>query len=303
MLELVSNAVPNLAASRRIDHHEYDYDDHDDGSTLRDVAIVIERAWDAGPGGSHSALVREAVEYVMAALDGGRLRVAERRGVGDWFVNQWVKQAVLLSFRLNDSKLMNVGGMSYFDKIDSKFAGFDEADMRASGVRMVPPAMVRHGAHLARNVVVMPSFVNVGAYVDEGSMVDSWVTVGSCAQIGKNVHLSTAVAIGGVLEPVQAQPTIVEDNCFIGAHSSVVEGVIVEENAVISMGVHLGRSTKILDRDSGEVSYGRVPAGAVVVAGTMPSACGRYSTACALIVKKVDAQTRAKTSVNELLRL
>jgi 2,3,4,5-tetrahydropyridine-2,6-dicarboxylate N-succinyltransferase len=273
-----------------------------DDSTLREVAAVIERAWAAGPGGVHPAIVHEAVAIVLEALDAGRLRVAQRQSVGQWTVNQWVKQAVLLSFRLNDSKLMNVGGMSYFDKVDSKFAGFDEAEMRASGVRMVPPAMVRHGAYLAHNVVVMPSFVNLGAYVDEGSMVDSWVSVGSCAQIGKNVHLSMGVSVGGVLEPMQAQPTIIEDNCFIGAHSALLEGVIVEENSVISTGVMIGRSTKIFDRETREVSYGRIPAGSVVIAGTLPSPDGSYGSACALIVKKVDAQTRAKTSINELLR-
>ena len=273
-----------------------------DGSTLDDLSIVIERAWSSGPGGVHPSIVHEAVEVVIDALDAGRLRVAERQSVGQWTVNQWIKQAVLLSFRLNENKLLSVGGMSYFDKVDSKFAGFDEADMRASGVRMVPPAMVRHGAYLARNVVVMPGFVNIGAYVDEGSMVDSWVSVGSCAQIGKNVHLSMGVSVGGVLEPMQAHPTIIEDNCFIGAHSAILEGVIVEENSVISMGVHIGRSTKIYDRATREVSYGRVPAGSVVIAGTLPSPDGSYSSACALIVKKVDAQTRAKTSINELRR-
>ena len=273
-----------------------------DASTQRDLAVLIERAWAAGPGAKHPDIVHEAIEYVIDALDGGRLRVAQREGVGRWTVNEWVKQAVLLSFSLTDSKLMNVGGMSYFDKIDSKFAGFDEGEMRASGVRMVPPAMVRRGAYLARNVVVLPSFINIGAYVDEHSMIDSWATVGSCAQIGRKVHLSTGASIGGVLEPVQAQPTIVEDNCFIGAHSAVVEGVMVEENSVIAMGVHIGRSTKILDRETREVSYGRIPAGSVVIAGSIPSADGSYSTGCALIVKKVDAQTRSKTSINDLLR-
>ena len=273
-----------------------------DDDMLRDIAAVIERAWDAGPGGVHPTIVHDAVEYVIDALDEGRLRVAERQGVGQWSVNQWVKKAVLLSFRLNESKLMSVGGMSYFDKIDSKFSGFDEAEMRASGVRMVPPAMVRRGAYLARNTVVLPSFVNIGAYVDEGSMVDSSVSVGSCAQIGKNVHLSMGVSIGGVLEPMQAVPTIIEDNCFIGVHSAIVEGVIVEENSVVSMGVFIGRSTKILDRETGQITSGRIPAGSVVVAGSLPSADGSYSIACALIVKKVDAQTRSKTSINELLR-
>ncbi len=273
-----------------------------DAATQRDLAMLIERAWAAGPGAKHADIVHEAIEYVIDALDAGRLRVAQREGIGRWTVNQWVKQAVLLSFSLTDSKLMNVGGMAYFDKIDSKFAGFDEGEMRASGVRMVPPAMVRRGAYLARNVVVLPSFVNIGAYVDTGSMVDSWVSVGSCAQIGKNVHLSMGVQIGGVLEPMQAQPTIIEDNCFIGVHSSIVEGVIVEQDSVVSMGVHIGRSTKILDRQTGLVSSGRIPAGSVVIAGAMPSADASYSTACAVIVKKVDAQTRSKTSINELLR-
>jgi 2,3,4,5-tetrahydropyridine-2-carboxylate N-succinyltransferase len=273
-----------------------------DSTTVADVAKVIDQAWASRSAGSHPPVVYEAVDFAIDALDQGRLRVAERHGVGQWSVNEWVKQAVLLSFSLNDSKLINVGGLAYFDKIDSKFSGFDEDDMRASGVRMVPPAMVRHGAYLARNVVVLPSFVNIGAYVDEGTMVDSWVTVGSCAQIGRKVHLSTGASIGGVLEPVQAAPTIVEDNCFIGAHASIVEGVVVEENAVVAMGVHIGRSTKIYDRETRTVSYGRVPSGSVVIAGTLPSDDGSYGTACAVIVKKVDAQTRAKTSVNELLR-
>jgi 2,3,4,5-tetrahydropyridine-2,6-dicarboxylate N-succinyltransferase len=273
-----------------------------DGPTLRELKTVIERAWLAGPGAVHPTIVREVVEFVIDALDAGRLRVAERHGVGRWTVNQWIKQAVLLSFRLNDSRLLRVGGVSYFDKVDSKFAGLDEPELRASGVRTVPPAMVRYGAYLARDVVVMPSFINIGAYVDEGTMVDGWANVGSCAQIGKRVHLSVGVCIGGVLEPVQAHPTIVEDNCFIGAHSSVVEGVIIEENSVIAMGVHLGQSTKILDRETREISYGRIPAGSVVIAGTLPSPDGTYSTMCAIIVKKVDAQSRAKTSINELLR-
>lgn len=270
--------------------------------TLQDLQDVVGRAWAAGAGVEQPAAVREIVEFVIDALDAGKLRIAERQGVGKWRVNEWVKQAVLLSFRLNDSHVMRVGGVSYFDKIDSKFAGLEEPELRASGVRTVPPAMVRHGAYLARNVVVMPSFINVGAYVDEGTMVDGWANVGSCAQIGKRVHLSVGVCIGGVLEPVQAVPTIVEDDCFIGANSSVVEGVIVEENSVIAMGVHLGQSTKILDRATRTISYGRIPAGSVVIAGTLPSPDGSYSSACAIIVKKVDAQTRAKTSINELLR-
>ncbi len=273
-----------------------------DTDALNEVARIVERAWNTPPGGVHPSVVHEAVDFVLEALDAGQLRVAQCHGVGRWSVNEWVKQAVLLSFRLHDSKLMSVGGMSYFDKVDSKFAGYDEAEMRASGVRMVPPAMVRHGAYLAHNVVVMPSFVNIGAYVDEGSMVDSWVTVGSCAQIGRQVHLGAGTTIGGVLEPLQASPTIVEDHCFIGAHAAILEGVVVEENAVIAAGVQLGRSTKIYDRETREVSYGRVPAGSVVVAGMLPAGDGSHSTACAVIVKRVDAQTRAKTSVNELLR-
>ena len=246
--------------------------------------------------------IRDAVEHVIGELDAGRLRVAERRGVGDWHVNQWVKKAVLLSFRLNDNRLMHAGELAFFDKVATKFAHADDAAMRASGVRVVPPAVARRGSHLARNVVLMPSYVNIGAYVDEGTMVDTWATVGSCAQIGKNVHLSGGVGIGGVLEPLQANPTIIEDNCFVGARSEVVEGVIVEENSVISMGVYIGQSTPIYDRETDEVSYGRIPAGSVVISGSMPKAGGKYSLYCAVIVKRVDAQTRAKTSINDLLR-
>ena len=265
---------------------------------------VIELAWDqrAEVSAVNAPEVREAVEHVIAELDAGRLRVAERQGVGQWSVNQWVKKAVLLSFRLNDNRLMRAGELGFFDKVPTKFSQTDEAQLRASGVRVVPPAVARRGSFLARNVVLMPSYVNIGAYVDEGTMVDTWATVGSCAQIGRNVHLSGGVGIGGVLEPLQANPTIIEDNCFIGARSEIVEGVIVEENSVISMGVYIGQSTKIYDRATGEVLYGRVPAGSVVVSGNLPSADGRYSLYCAVIVKKVDAQTRAKTSINELLR-
>jgi 2,3,4,5-tetrahydropyridine-2-carboxylate N-succinyltransferase len=269
---------------------------------LHELASVIELAWTAGASHSYPPLVHEAVDAIIDALDAGRLRVAERRGVGQWTVNQWVKKAVLLSFRLSDNKLLRAGDLSFFDKVESKFAGFDEGEMRASGVRVVPPAVARRGAYLGRNVVVMPSFVNIGAYVDEGTMIDGWANVGSCAQIGKNVHLSVGVCIGGVLEPMQAHPTIVEDNCFIGANSSVVEGVIVEENSVIAMGVHLGQSTKIIDRETRAISYGRVPAGSVVIPGSLPGAEGWFHTACAVIIKKVDAQSRAKTSINELLR-
>ncbi len=246
--------------------------------------------------------VRTAVEAVISDLNAGRVRVAEKRGIGDWHVNQWVKKAVLLSFRLNDNKIMRAGDLGFFDKVQTKFAHLDEAAMRASGVRVVPPAVARRGSYIAKGAVLMPSYVNIGAYVGENTMVDTWATVGSCAQIGNNVHLSGGVGIGGVLEPLQANPTIIEDNCFVGARSEVVEGVIVEENSVISMGVYIGQSTKIYDRATGTVSYGRIPAGSVVVSGNLPSADGTHSLYCAVIVKKVDAQTRAKTSINELLR-
>ncbi|MFT3955890.1 MAG: 2,3,4,5-tetrahydropyridine-2,6-dicarboxylate N-succinyltransferase [Piscinibacter sp.] len=265
---------------------------------------IIDLAWEsrATITAVNSPEVREAVEQVIADLNAGRLRVAERQGVGQWTVNQWVKKAVLLSFRLNDNHVMRAGDLSFFDKVETKFGHVSEDAMRATGIRVVPPAVARRGSYLAKNVVLMPSYVNIGAYVDEGTMVDTWATVGSCAQIGKNVHLSGGVGIGGVLEPLQANPTIIEDNCFIGARSEVVEGVIVEENSVISMGVYIGQSTKIYDRATGEVSYGRIPAGSVVVSGNLPSADGKYSLYCAVIVKRVDAQTRAKTSINDLLR-
>ncbi len=262
---------------------------------------IIEEAWENRAALSPASAprnLRDAVEEVIAGLDAGKLRVAEKSG-GEWITHQWIKKAVLLSFRLEDNKVMDGGATRYYDKVRSKFESFDFA---ASGVRVVPPAMARRGSYLAKNVVLMPSYVNVGAYVDEGSMVDTWATVGSCAQIGKNVHLSGGVGIGGVLEPLQANPTIIEDNCFIGARSEVVEGVIVEENSVLSMGVFIGQSTKIFDRATGEVLYGRVPAGSVVVAGTMPSGDRSCALYCAVIVKKVDARTRAKTSLNELLR-
>jgi 2,3,4,5-tetrahydropyridine-2-carboxylate N-succinyltransferase len=265
---------------------------------------IIDLAWErrAEISAVSAPEVREAVDHVIAELDAGRLRVAEREGVGRWTVNQWVKKAVLLSFRLADNRVMRAGDLAFYDKVPTKFAAFGEDELRAGGVRVVPPAVARRGSYLAKNVVLMPSYVNIGAYVDEGTMVDTWATVGSCAQIGRNVHLSGGVGIGGVLEPLQANPTIIEDNCFIGARSEVVEGVIVEENSVISMGVYIGQSTKIYDRATGEVSYGRVPAGSVVVSGSLPSADGTYSLYCAVIVKKVDAQTRAKTSINDLLR-
>jgi 2,3,4,5-tetrahydropyridine-2,6-dicarboxylate N-succinyltransferase len=265
---------------------------------------VIDMAWEARADISavNSPELRDKVESVIADLNAGRLRVAERRGVGDWQVHQWLKKAVLLSFRLNDNQLMRAGSLGFFDKVKTKFSNMSEDQLRASGVRVVPPAVARRGSYIAKNVVLMPSYVNIGAYVDEGTMVDTWATVGSCAQIGKNVHLSGGVGIGGVLEPLQANPTIIEDNCFVGARSEVVEGVIVEENSVISMGVYIGQSTKIYDRATGTVSYGRIPAGSVVVSGNLPSADGTHSLYCAVIVKKVDAQTRAKTSINELLR-
>ena len=265
---------------------------------------TIELAWEnrATLNPADSPEVRNAVEQVLADLNKGRIRVAERQDVGRWTVNQWVKKAVLLSFRLSDNEVMHAGELTFYDKVKTKFSHLSPQDIAASGVRVVPPAVARHGCYLAKNVVLMPSFVNIGAYVDESSMVDTWASVGSCAQIGKNVHLSGGVGIGGVLEPMQANPTIIEDNCFIGARSEIVEGVIVEENSVISMGVYIGQSTKIYDRATGEVSYGRIPAGSVVVSGNLPSADGKYSLYCAVIVKRVDAQTRAKTSINDLLR-
>ena len=246
--------------------------------------------------------VADAVEQVITDLNRGVLRVATRASVGQWTTHQWIKKAVLLSFRLKENTVMRAGDLGFYDKVQTKFSHLDEAEMKATGVRVVPPAVARRGSFIAKGAVLMPSYVNIGAYVGEGTMVDTWATVGSCAQIGKNVHLSGGVGIGGVLEPMQAGPTIIEDNCFIGARSEVVEGVIVEENSVISMGVYIGQSTKIYDRASGTVSYGRIPAGSVVVSGNLPSADGKYSLYCAVIVKRVDAQTRAKTSLNELLR-
>ena len=250
---------------------------------------------------SAPAEIRNAVEEVIAGLDAGTLRVAEKKD-GQWVVNQWIKKAVLISFRLRDNEVVQAGGLNFFDKVATKFGDYTPEQFREGGFRVAPPAVARKGSFIGRNVVLMPSYVNIGAYVDEGTMVDTWATVGSCAQIGKNVHLSGGVGIGGVLEPVQAGPVIIEDNVFVGARSEVVEGVIIEENAVLSMGVYIGMSTKIYDRETGEVTYGRVPAGAVVVPGSLPSACGKYSLYCAVIVKRVDAQTRAKTAINELLR-
>jgi len=247
------------------------------------------------------AKLKEAVTTVIEHLDQGKLRVAEKID-GEWVTHQWIKKAVLLSFRMEDNSFIKGGYTNYYDKVPSKFADYNSKEFRDGGFRVVPPAAARKGAFIAKNVVLMPSYVNIGAYVDEGAMVDTWATVGSCAQIGKNVHLSGGVGIGGVLEPVQANPTIIEDNCFIGARSEVVEGVIVEEGSVISMGVFIGQSTKIFDRETGEISYGRVPAGSVVVSGNLPSKDGSYSLYCAVIVKKVDAKTRGKVGINELLR-
>jgi 2,3,4,5-tetrahydropyridine-2-carboxylate N-succinyltransferase len=270
---------------------------------------IIDQAWEDRASLSPSAApkeVREAVATVLAGLNDGSIRVAERQSVGKWNVNQWVKKAVLISFRLEDNQVMSANGSNgfpqFYDKVPTKFVNYTAEDFAKGGFRVVPPATARRGSFIGKNVVLMPSYVNIGAYVDEGSMVDTWATVGSCAQIGKNVHLSGGVGIGGVLEPVQAGPVIIEDNCFIGARSEVVEGVVIEENAVLSMGVYIGQSTKIYDRETGEVHYGRVPAGSVVVPGSLPSKCGKYSLYAAIIVKKVDAQTRAKTAINDLLR-
>ncbi len=250
---------------------------------------------------SAPAGLRSAIDEVLDGLDAGQLRVAEKID-GEWVTHQWIKKAVLLSFRLKDNARVDGGFTQYWDKVDSKFARYQNGDFEAGGFRVVPPATARRGSYIARNVVLMPSYVNIGAYVDESTMVDTWATVGSCAQSGKHVHLSGGVGIGGVLEPVQANPTIIEDNCFIGARSEVVEGVIVGEGSVISMGVYIGQSTKIYDRETGTISYGRIPPGSVVVSGNLPAANGQYSLYCAVIVKKVDAKTRAKTSINDLLR-
>lgn len=269
------------------------------------LSIIIDSAWDNRAQLSASNVspeITEAVEHVIAELNAGRLRVSTRLSVGQWETHQWIKKAVLLSFKFSDNVPMRAGDLGFFDKVPTKFAALSEEDMRSSGVRVVPPAVARRGSYIARGAILMPSYVNIGAYVDEGTMVDTWATVGSCAQVGKNVHLSGGVGLGGVLEPLQANPTIIEDNCFIGARSEIVEGVIVEENSVISMGVYIGQSTKIYDRATGEIMYGRVPAGSVVVSGNLPAESGKYSLYCAVIVKRVDAQTRAKTSLNDLLR-
>ena len=268
------------------------------------LETAIDAAWDDRDAISPATKgqTRDAIEQTLSALDSGALRVAEKRG-NDWHVNQWAKKAVLLSFRLTDMHLIegSNGGANWWDKVPSKWQGWDEAQWRKAGFRAVPGSIVRRSAFIGKGVVLMPSFVNIGAFVDEGSMVDGWATVGSCAQIGKNVHLSGGVGIGGVLEPMQAGPTIIEDNCFIGARSEVVEGCIIREGSVLGMGVFIGKSTKIVDRESGEVMYGEVPSGSVVVAGSMPTK-GGINLYCAVIVKRVDAQTRAKTSLNDLLR-
>jgi 2,3,4,5-tetrahydropyridine-2-carboxylate N-succinyltransferase len=252
---------------------------------------------------SVSSEIKTAINETIEGLNQGNLRVASRIGDSqEWETHQWIKKAVLLSFRIDDNHQMNSGYTNYFDKVPSKFANFQEKDFKEGGYRVVPNAMVRHGSFIGKNAVLMPSYVNIGAYVDEGTMVDTWATVGSCAQIGKNVHLSGGVGIGGVLEPVQAGPTIIGDNCFIGARSEVVEGVVVEDNVVVSMGVYIGQSTKILDRETGQVTYGRIPKGSVVVSGNLPSKDGSYSLYCAVIVKKVDEKTLGKVGINELLR-
>lgn len=271
---------------------------------MSDVKTIIENAFEDRGNISPTLVseeVKSAVNETIAKLNDGSLRVAEKIA-GEWVVHQWVKKAVLLSFRINENHMMLTSENRYFDKVPLKFRDYTEEQFQKEGMRVVPPATVRTGSYIGKNVVLMPSYVNIGAFVDEGTMVDTWATVGSCAQIGKNVHLSGGVGIGGVLEPLQANPTIIEDNCFIGARSEIVEGVIVEEGAVISMGVYIGQSTRIYDRETGEIHYGRVPAGAVVVSGNLPSADGKYSLYAAIIVKKVDAQTRSKVGINALLR-
>jgi 2,3,4,5-tetrahydropyridine-2-carboxylate N-succinyltransferase len=273
-------------------------------SDILSLQPTIDALWERRAELSATTAKREeiaVIESVIDALDRGEIRVAEKIG-GNWVTHQWIKKSVLLYFRTHDNELMTDGPTTYWDKVPTKFDGWTAEQYKAGGFRVVPPAVARKGTYIAKGAVLMPSYVNIGARVDEGTMVDTWATVGSCAQIGKNVHLSGGVGIGGVLEPLQAGPTIIEDNCFIGARSEVVEGVIIEENSVISMGVYIGQSTKIYDRETGEVHYGRVPAGSVVVSGNLPSKDGKYSLYCAVIVKKVDAQTRSKTSINELLR-
>ncbi|SDL98448.1 2,3,4,5-tetrahydropyridine-2-carboxylate N-succinyltransferase [Oryzisolibacter propanilivorax] len=269
------------------------------------LQTLIDNAWEdrasLSPGRAPRE-VQQAVEEVIDGLDSGALRVATRQGVGQWTVHQWIKKAVLLSFRLNDNAAMRAGDLAFYDKVPTKFAGMSDEQLAATGVRVVPPATARRGSYIAPGAILMPSYVNIGAHVGEGTMVDTWATVGSCAQVGKHVHLSGGVGLGGVLEPLQAGPTIIEDHCFIGARSEIVEGVVVEENSVISMGVYIGQSTPIYDRASGEIHYGRVPAGSVVVSGSLPKDGGRYNLYAAVIVKRVDAKTRSTTSLNELLR-
>ena len=264
------------------------------------IEAAFERRADITPKSIDAGLL-ETLETTIGLLDSGELRVAEKRD-GQWLTHQWLKKAVLLYFRARDNEVIDGGGTQYYDKVPLKFAGYSAEEFRAGGVRVVPQAVVRRGAYVAPGAILMPSYVNIGGYVGAGTMVDTWVTVGSCAQIGRNVHLSGGVGIGGVLEPLQANPTIIEDDCFIGARSEIVEGVVVEAGSVISMGVFIGQSTRIYDRTTGEVLQGRVPAGSVVVPGNLPSKDGSYSLYAAIIVKKVDAQTRAKTSINELLR-
>ena len=273
--------------------------------TQDNLQATIDAAWENRTNLSPASApqdVLDAVEHTIAELNNGTLRVATRESVGQWTTHQWIKKAVLLSFRLKDNELMRAGDLGFFDKVPTKFAHLSAEEMRATGVRVVPPAVARRGSFIAKGAILMPSYVNIGAWVGEGTMVDTWACVGSCAQVGNNVHLSGGVGLGGVLEPLQANPTIIEDNCFIGARSEIVEGVIVEENSVISMGVYIGQSTPIYDREADTVTYGRIPAGSVVVSGNLPKAGGKYSLYCAVIVKRVDAKTRATTSLNDLLR-
>lgn len=264
------------------------------------IETAFENRADITPANA-SAEVRAAVIEALGLLDSGKCRVAEKID-GDWVTHQWLKKAVLLSFRINENRMMDGGNTRYYDKVECKFSQFSDEDFAQAGVRVVPNAVARHGSYIAPGAILMPSYVNIGAYVDSGTMVDTWVTVGSCAQIGKNVHLSGGVGIGGVLEPLQANPTIIGDNCFIGARSEIVEGVIVEDGCVVSMGVYIGQSTKIYNRMTGEISYGRIPTGSVVVSGNLPSSDGKYSLYCAVIIKQVDEKTRSKTGINELLR-
>jgi 2,3,4,5-tetrahydropyridine-2-carboxylate N-succinyltransferase len=272
---------------------------------IDDLKRTVESAWETLNSSSHFDISKDqidAVAYTLHQLDIGVYRVAEKQAVGQWKVNQWMKKAILLSFKLNANEVIAAGDLNFYDKVKTKYANLSADEIQLTGVRIVPPAVARQGSYIAKGVILMPSFVNIGAYIDEGTMVDAWATVGSCAQVGKNVHLSGGVGLGGVLEPLQSNPTIIEDNCFIGARSEIVEGVIVEENSVISMGVYIGQSTPIYDRATRTISYGRVPAGSVVVSGSLPRDNGEYSLYAAIIVKRVDAQTRSKTSLNDLLR-